>query len=202
MLKVIVTGGIGSGKSTVVNLFKHYDVPIIDTDVIAHQLTQQAPVLSELQAIFGNTIINQQGQLDRKELRHIVFNDLSMKQKLENVLHPLIHQRVLNELSELEKHQHPYCLIIIPLFAESKQQYPHDQVLVIDASENTQVSRVSQRDGQPAEQIQKIIQSQSSREQRLQLADDVINNDTGKDELPSKVLELHQQYLALATSNQ
>lgn len=197
MLKIIVTGGIGSGKSAVTKLFRQYNVPVIDTDVIARELSEQTPVLQELVTQFGADILDPAGKLNRRTLREQIFNDANARHQLEAILHPRIHQQVLQELELLEARA-AYGLIVIPLFVESQQDYPHDRVLVIDASEQTQLERIRQRDLQSDEQIRQILAAQASREQRLAVADDIIENNADLDILASQVQALHQHYLALA----
>lgn len=197
MLKIIVTGGIGSGKSAVTKLFRQYNVPVIDTDVIARELSEQTPVLQELVTQFGADILDPTGKLNRRALREQIFNDANARHQLEAILHPRIHQQVLQELELLEARA-AYGLIVIPLFVESQQDYPHDRVLVIDASEQTQLERIRQRDLQSDEQIRQILAAQASREQRLAVADDIIENNADLDILASQVQALHQHYLALA----
>jgi dephospho-CoA kinase len=200
MLIIVITGGIGSGKSTAVDMFRQYNVPIIDTDVIARQLVNSDPeILKNITEEFGQDILNNQQELDREKLREIVFNDEHQRQKLQNILHPKIHQQVLEELDSISS---DYCILVIPLLAETQaeagQRYPYDRVLLIDADEATQLERAAKRDASSKALIQKIIAAQASREKRRALADDVIDNNGTLDELQQQVDALHRHYSRLA----
>jgi dephospho-CoA kinase len=200
MYIVAITGGIGSGKSTAVDMFRQYHVPVIDTDVIARQLVDSDPeVLKKISDEFGQDILNNQQELDREKLREIVFNDEHQRQKLQNILHPRIHQQVLEELDSMTS---DYCILVIPLLAESQeksgQRYPYDRVLLVDADEATQLERAAKRDTSSKAQIQKIMAAQASREKRRAIADDIIDNNGTLSELQSQVTALHEKYSHLA----
>jgi dephospho-CoA kinase len=196
MLVIAVTGGIGSGKSTAVDMFKQYGVPVIDTDVIARQLVDSDPgVLSAITKEFGNEILNDKQELDRTRLRHIVFNQQHKREVLQNILHPLIHAQVLKDLKLIDA---DYCILVIPLLAESKHAYPYDRVLLIDTDETIQLERTSKRDNSSKALIEKIMSAQASRELRRSLADDIIDNNGTIEELQSQVDTLHEEYLKLA----
>ena len=196
MLVIAVTGGIGAGKSTAVDMFKQYGVPVIDTDIIARQLVNSDPgVLSAIVKQFGNDILNGKLELDRSKLRKIVFNDEHKREILQNILHPLIHAQVLKELEVIHS---DYCIIVIPLLTESRHSYPYDRVLLIDADESIQVERATKRDNNSAVLVEKIMSAQASREQRRALADDIIDNNGTLDELQSQVSALHERYRKLA----
>jgi dephospho-CoA kinase len=198
MLVVGLTGGIGSGKTTVAQAFARLDVPLIDTDVIARELV--APGLPALKAIvshFGNSVLTRDGELDRPKLREIVFSSAEQRAELERILHPRIREVVQSRLAELDV---PYCLIIIPLLSETGG-YPFlDRVLLVDAAEETQIARTMARDGLERQQVEQILASQSSREQRRAIADDIIDNNGDSASIQQQVEALHQHYLRLAES--
>ncbi len=196
MLKVGLTGGIGSGKSTAARRFEELGVPIVDADVIARNVVEPGkPALEEVIAAFGKKVVNSDGELDRIELRKIVFENIEHKALLESILHPRIYDEILRQLDHLSA---PYCIVVIPLLAESKRIYPLDRVLVIDLPHTLQLERTSARDQQSKEKINKIIQSQSSRDKRLSLADDIIENSSAVESLHEKIDLLHQKYTELA----
>ena len=196
MLKVGLTGGIGSGKSTAAQRFEELGVPIVDADVIARNVVEPGkPALKEVIAAFGEKVVNSDGELDRTELRKIVFENREYKALLESILHPRIYDEILRQLDHLSA---PYCIVVIPLLAESKRIYPLDRVLVIDLPHALQLERTSARDQQSEEKIDKIIQSQSSRKKRLSLADDIVENSGTVELLYERIDLLHQKYTELA----
>lgn len=196
MLVIAVTGGIGSGKTTVAELFKAKGIPVIDTDVIARQLVKAgSPLLQKIITAFGTEYLDANGQLRRKELGKTVFTDAAARNRLEALLHPPIHEEVTRQLQELRS---PYCLILIPLLARSTHHYPYDRVLVIDIPATTQIQRTMRRDQQDPDFVRQIIATQPTREELLELADDVLDNSGDLTSLTAAVEELHQRYLALA----
>ena len=195
MYVIAVTGGIASGKSTVVDLFRHKGVPVIDTDVIAREIVQRKDVLKQLCEAFGHAILNQDGTLNRAHLRQIAFSNEANRIQLGEILHPLIFEHASAQLASLNA---PYCLLVIPLLFESHHPYPYDRVLVVDVDEEIQRQRASQRDQSDQESIQKIINAQASRQQRLSIADDIIDNNGKIENLMSQVDALHNKYLDLA----
>lgn len=197
MLIVAVTGGIGSGKSTTVELFKKHNIPVIDTDLIARELVNPGcPALAEIASTFGHEFINNDGTLNRRKLRNHIFADKNEREKLESILHPLIHQRVLDEIKNLDA---PYCLLVIPLLAETRNQYPYNRVLVIDVERHTQLNRTMTRDNLDEATVNNILGAQISREQRLAIATDIIDNTGDLEQLTKQVNMLHEKYMALAT---
>jgi len=198
MLVVALTGGIGSGKSTVADRFADLGVPVIDADRISHELT--APNGIALEAIFhafGPAVRKPDGGLDRAALREIVFSDPAARRRLEDILHPLIRGRMLERLSSIEA---PYAVLVIPLLFETGQADLADRVLVVDLPEEDQISRTQQRDGLDGEEIRRILSSQVTRSQRLERAEDVIDNSGALSALTQQVVRLHRRYLALAQS--
>lgn len=195
--RIGLTGGIGSGKTTVAQLFSALRVPIIDADEIARHLTSDdLNVLAAIAAHFGPNILNPQGQLDRHRLREVIFQNLQEKHWLEAILHPLIFQEIKLKIAQLNA---PYVIVVIPLLAETQSLSLVQRVLVVDSPEDLQIKRVTQRDGANAEMIARIIEQQASRSERLKLADDVISNDGSLTALQEAVQHLHQQYLQLAS---
>lgn len=197
MLVVGLTGGIGSGKSTVSGFFSILDVPVIDTDVIAHQLVAPGqPALNQIADAFGPQLLDPSGQLDRKQLRALVFADEEKRQQLENILHPLIKAEVQRQIAQLN---HPYCVVVVPLLVEKQWHHVVDRILVVDVPAELQRSRTQQRDALSDAQITAIIASQATREERLAAADDVIYNDDSLENVRAKVQALHLKYLELAS---
>jgi len=197
MLVIAVTGGIGSGKSTVAGLFKEKGIPVIDTDQIALELVQPgSPLLQQIISEFGQEYLDNSGQLLRKKLGKLIFADETARIKLENIMHPAIHKEVLNQLHRL---QTPYCLILIPLLARSKQTYPYDRILLIDVPEQIQIRRTAQRDKQSPDFIKAIVATQPSRHELKKLANDTLDNSGDLNALAEAVDKLHELYLALSS---
>ncbi len=196
MLKIGLTGGIGSGKTTVARLFREHGVPTVDTDRIARQLVRPGqPALEALIDEFGPGILTPAGTLDRARLRAQVFADPEKKARLEAILHPAI-------FAEMERHvarlQAPYCLIAIPLLVETGARHRVDRVLVVDCPESLQIARLRRREGLDEELIRRIIASQATREERLAIADEVVTNDRDLTALARQVAELHRFYRRLS----
>ena len=189
-----LTGGIGSGKSTVSTLFAGYGAGIIDTDVISHSLTQPGGcAIDPLVAAFGSTCLGGFGALDRAKMRALIFSDASAKQRLEQILHPLIFEQAQAQLQLLQ--DKPYILVVVPLLAESRNfRQLVRRVLVVDCSENVQITRVMARSQLGEAEVRAIIAGQTPRIKRLQLADDVICNDAGLDNLAAQIAVLHECY--------
>ncbi|MDH3870860.1 MAG: dephospho-CoA kinase [Gammaproteobacteria bacterium] len=195
-LVVGLTGGIGSGKSTVADLFKTLGVPVIDADEIAHALVEPGhPALQEIITTFGEHCIDANGQLDRGWLRERVFTDAGLRHRLEAILHPKIRMKISELIKTVAK---PYCLVVIPLLLETGQMDLVDRVLVVDCTPDRQVERAAARDGRAREEILAIMGVQATRESRLGIADDVISNDSTLDELHTRVKSQHKKYLEIA----
>ena len=191
-----LTGGIGSGKSTVSDLFAALGVDIIDTDEISRALTSSGqPALDTIQERFGPDLVAADGALDRVRMRTLAFSDASARQALQDILHPLIREEVQNRLSSTKG---AYSIVVVPLLVESRGYKFADRILVVDCPEEQQVERVIQRSGLTKDQVMAIMRTQSSRDERLAAADDVIVNDAGIAELHEKVAQLHEMYLTLA----
>ncbi|MCI0401841.1 MAG: dephospho-CoA kinase [Gammaproteobacteria bacterium] len=188
-----LTGGIGSGKTTVCELFSRLGVPVIDTDAIARDLVaRDKPVLHAIVEAFGPDVVDAEGHLRRDHLRSLVFKDPTLRLRLESILHPPIYDELDNELRLLKA---PYCVACIPLLLETGATKRVDRILVVDAPEALQIERVKTRDGTDQEDIQLIMNAQVPREARLAVADDVIVNDADLGKLQEQVKTLHHSYL-------
>jgi dephospho-CoA kinase len=196
MLIVGLTGGIGSGKTAVSDRFAHHNVPIIDTDLLARELVEPGqPALAEIAVTFGSDCLDEVGGLDRARLRERIFADAEGRKRLEAILHPRIRALARQRIANLTR---PYCLLVIPLLAETGMTDLIDRVLVVDASEVEQLRRVMVRDQTDEEQARRILAAQASREQRLALANEVVENSGDFADLDRQVAALHQHYLTLA----
>jgi len=192
-----LTGGIGSGKTTVANLFATHGIAIIDTDAIAHSIT--APGGAAMPAIrrdFGDAFVAPDGSLDRTRMREAVFSDNAAKARLEAITHPLIRTECERAAAEAEG---PYLIFVVPLLVESGTWRERVQrILVVDCTEETQIARVMSRNRFTREQVQAIMARQASRAQRLAAADDIIDNDAQQAPLAPQVDRLHAAYLQFA----
>ena len=193
---VALTGGIGSGKTSASNRFGELGADVIDTDEIARALTAAGqPAVTQIANRFGPDLANSDGSLNRARMREIAFQDEQARLQLEHILHPLIGAEVRRRLSDSPG---PYALVVIPLLTETRGHEYANRIVVVDCSEEKQISRVAQRSNLPRDQVLAIMATQASREERLAIADDVIDNDTSPDALQSQVDALHQKYLQLA----
>lgn len=191
-----LTGGIGSGKSTVSGMFEELGVNIIDADVITHELQAIGqPAYIEIVKQFDTEVIGGDRELNRSYLRKLIFTDPELKTKLENIVHPLVHSEINRRIMA---NNHPYSMVSIPLLSEHTAGYNFDRILVVDIPEDLQISRASSRDGTSRDEIAKILDAQLSRQRRLTMADDVIVNDGTKADLLMQVENLHGKYLQLA----
>jgi dephospho-CoA kinase len=194
--RVAITGGIGSGKSTVAEQFAALGARVSDADAISHQLTGPGgEALAAIEAAFGSAVIDQHGALDRARLRARVFSDPNARRTLEAILHPMIRARMLAETQSI---QEPYALLVIPLLFETGQHALVDRVLVVDVPESVQVARVQARSRLPEPEIARIMASQIDRTQRCAKADDLIDNSGTLNQLRPRIEQLHQRYLELA----
>lgn len=199
MFVVGVTGGIGSGKTTVTNLFQEHGITIVDADVIArHIMDTGSPALAAVEQRFGTEALNDNGSLNRVWLRERIFNHPEDKQWLNALTHPLIRERLLRELKTARS---PYVILSAPLLVENRLTQLCDRVLVVDASEATQVARTLRRDDVSEAQVLAIIEAQATRQQRFDAADNIINNDGDRSLLATEVERLHEIYLGLADTN-
>ncbi|ATG16623.1 TPA: dephospho-CoA kinase [Providencia alcalifaciens] len=197
---VALTGGIGSGKTTVANEFAKLGVPLVDADVIARQVVEpNTPAIMSIAQHFGQNVINHDGSLNRGYLRTVVFSKPEEKMWLNALLHPLIQQETQKQLQQAN---YPYVLWVVPLLVENKITHLADRVLVVDVTREEQIERTIQRDNADREHVIHILDAQASREERLSYADDIITNHTNDADIPNKVVELHKQYLALAAQKE
>ncbi len=197
MFKVGLTGGIGSGKTTVADCFARLGVPVVDTDVIARDLTAPGgAALPQIRAVFGDAVMRADGTLDRAALRRRVFADPAARRELEAILHPRIREVVEARLATLDA---PYALIVIPLLVETGgYRGLLDRVLVVDCPEEMQIARVISRSGLTHDEVAAILAAQAGRAARLAAADDVIVNTATPEILRGEVAALHEHYLALS----
>ena len=198
MLKIGLTGGIGSGKTTVCRLFASYGIPIIDADEIAHDLVKPGmPALQAIETAFGAEYIQADGTLNRSKVRDIIFTDDCAKRRLEAILHPLVYSTIQDRLLQL---QVPYCIICVPLLFETNMAHIVDRVLVVDCPVTQQVERVKKRENMAVEKIQAIVGSQISREMRIAKADNLISNAGLETDLTKQVGALHDLFISLSTT--
>lgn len=196
MLVVALTGGIGSGKSAVSRHLESLGVPVIDADRLAHQMVEpNSPALMEIQAVFGDHLVDTMGKLDRAALKKIVFDNPSERKRLEAILHPRIKQAME---AWLKAQSGPYAVLVIPLLFETGQMTLADRVLVVDSDESLQIKRVSERDGLSREQITQILNAQVDRQVRLGHADDIIENNGSLEELIQATNRQHESYLEIS----
>ena len=194
-----LTGGIGSGKTTVTDCFEKLGAGIIDADDVSRSLTADGqPTIETLAKTFGDDILKKPGVLNRDKLREMVFNNKSNKIKLEAILHPLIRAKMKILADELKK---PYLIFSIPLLIEGNQQSSFDRIVVINAPKELRIKWVNKRSGLSDTQIRKIMDAQISTSKRLESADDVINNDDTLEHVYRQVEKLHQRYLSLSSAH-
>jgi dephospho-CoA kinase len=188
-----LTGGVGSGKSTVADAFSALGVPVIDADQLAReQVAPGQPALDEIVAGFGSDILTANGNLDRDTMRQRIYSDPVQKSRLESILHPRIRKRIRTLLAGIKA---PYTIVVIPLLLETNQTDLVDRILVIDIPEKEQLKRVAARDGLSDNAVMAIMNAQADRKTRLEVADDVIVNDQDISALTKHVQELHEHYM-------
>jgi dephospho-CoA kinase len=197
-LRIGLTGGIASGKSTVADMFAELGVPVIDTDVIARDVVRPGePALEEIREAFGDGVIAADGTLDRPAMRAIVFGDDAARRRLEAILHPRIGEATRKQADAAGG---DYQVIVVPLLVGSALRAFVDRVLVVDCDEETQVSRLLARDAESEDRARRMLAAQSSRDERLAIADDIVTNDGDIDETREQVLALHRRYLQAAAA--
>ena len=195
MLKIGVTGGIGCGKSAVTDYLSGKGIVIADADQAAKVIVEPGqPALKTIVNHFGSQILLDDGTLNRRALRDIIFNDPEQRRWLEQLTHPLIIERLRQELAAA---QSPYVILVAPLLLEANLKGIVDRVLVIDIDPEQQIARTMARDGVSRTQVENILQAQASRAQRLSIADDIIDNSGSLDALHQQLDALHQRYLAM-----
>lgn len=193
MLKIGLTGGIGSGKSAASAHFAKLGAEVIDTDLLSRELVEPGqPPLAEIVDAFGERMLDGDGRLNRSRLRERIFADPVARRTLEEILHPRIREAMM---ARAQRSSAPYVIFVIPLLFETGQQSLVDRVLLVDVPEALQRARVGARDGLDDARIDRILQAQTDRETRLRGADDVICNDGTLDELRAAVEKLHLEYM-------
>ena len=191
-----ISGGIGSGKTTVTDLFVKLGIDVIDADVIAREVVEPGtPALKAIFDKFGESVLDESGRLNRAKLRTLVFEDVEIKNWLNQLLHPAIRHQMLLQTQQAKS---AYCLLSVPLLVESKIYSLVDRVVIVDVDEQTQLQRTLLRDKTNEQQIRAIMSAQATRQQRLAVADDVIDNNGNSEDLVEKVAQLHKHYLQLA----
>lgn len=195
MLVVGLTGGIGCGKSVVAGIFEQdFNVPVIDADVIARQLTETEEVLEQLHETFGDAYFDSRRTLLRDRLRQAVFADADLRRTLEGLLHPLVYREIRGQLLQLDA---VYCILVVPLLLETEGTGLTDRILVIDCTVEQQVERVMARDHCSRAHVDAIISAQLDRDTRLKQADDILDNCSSLKSLRKKVAILHDKYSTL-----
>lgn len=190
-----ITGGIGSGKTAATDYFAAQGIEIVDADVVARTAVEpQSNALNLIAQRYGDTILNSNGSLNRRQLRSIIFDDTNERQWLEALLHPLINQAIV---TQLQTAQSPYAILVSPLLLESTQHQLVDRILVVDVHPDTQITRATARDNMTTAKAQQIIATQISRAERQQKADDLVNNEGSLAQLHNQLAQLHQRYLTL-----
>lgn len=191
-----LTGGIGSGKSAASQWFEQHGIVVVDADVVAREIVEVGqPALLQIQQAFGDWVLKEDGTLNRRALREHIFQSNDARRILESITHPAIRQSIIQQLQDA---QSPYVILVSPLLFETNQHELTDHTLLIDASIELQIQRAAQRDGQNIEQIHRIIATQMPREQKQQLADDIVLNDGHLEHLYAHLQPLHEQYLQRA----
>jgi dephospho-CoA kinase len=199
-----LTGGIGSGKSAAADRFAARGAAVVDTDVIARELTAPGGAgIAPLHAAFGAELLTSDGALDRTQMRRIAFADPSARARLEAILHPLIRAECEMRIRRLASADFPYVLLVVPLLVESGNYRERvNRVCVVDCPEEIQVARVTARSGLSPAEVQSIIAAQASRAQRLAVADDIIDNAAGLPALDARIAMLHAKYREMAKNRQ
>jgi dephospho-CoA kinase len=195
MLTIALTGGIGCGKSEATKIFSSLGVPIVDLDVISHQLTaEKQPLLNQIAAAFGQEFITASDALDRTKMRQLVFANEKARKQLNEILHPAIYKEAIKQLHQYS--DQPYTVLAIPLLEEGSIYAPAiDRVLVVDCEPEKQIERVKQRSNLTEAEIKQIIGAQMPRKSRIKMADDLIENNDSIEDLRHKIENLHQKYI-------
>ena len=196
-IKIGLTGGIASGKTTVSDFFKQFGTKVIDADVITHQVTKpDGTAFQEIISSFGSSVLDENGLIDRKKMRKIIFDDASKKEMLERIIHPKVREEMYNLASQSNDH---YLIVSVPLLVETGMNEMMDRTLVVDCSEETQIERLMHRDKITLGEAKSILRNQTNRSTRLKAADDLIVNEKNVtlNELEKEVLELNKRYSKL-----
>lgn len=196
---VALTGGIASGKTAASDRFRELGVEVFDADIIARELTAPgSQTMAKIATVFGKDLIDDAGKLKRKQLRRLIFSDPNAKSDLERILHP----EIFEQLKERASHAvGAYCIVVIPLLAETGRPDFIDRVLLVDSDTQSQIRRLTQRDGVSLVEAQQSLNAQANRKARLEIADDVLANDSSLEALREKVDAMHQEYCRLAKTH-
>ncbi|MFM1989177.1 MAG: dephospho-CoA kinase [Pseudomonadota bacterium] len=199
-----LTGGIGSGKSTVADRLVAKGAALVDTDAIAHRLTEPGgDAIAPIRAAFGDGVIAADGRMDRAAMRAIAFSDPTARKRLEGILHPMIRARTQAGIDDAIRAGAPYVIVAVPLLVESGDwRGRYDRVLVVDCPPEVQVARVMTRSGLARAQVEAILAAQATRAQRLAAADDVVDNSGTPDALAARLEALHATYAGLSRSDE
>lgn len=196
-IKIGLTGGIASGKTTVSDFFKQFGTKVIDADVISHQVTKpDGTAFQEIISSFGSSVLDENGLIDRKKMRKIIFDDANKKEMLERIIHPKVREEMFNLASQSNDH---YLIVSVPLLVETGMNEMMDRTLVVDCSEETQIERLMHRDKITLGEAKSILRNQTNRSTRLKASDDLIVNEKNVtlNELEKEVLELNKRYSKL-----
>ena len=196
-IKIGLTGGVASGKTTVSNFFKQFGIEVIDADVISHQVTKpDGTAFQEIISSFGSSVLDENGLIDRKKMRKIIFDNVSKKEMLERIIHPKVREEMFNLASQSNDH---YLIVSVPLLVETGMNQMMDRTLVVDCSEETQIERLIHRDKITLGEAKSILRNQTNRSTRLKAADDLIVNEKNVtlNEIEKEVLELNKRYSKL-----
>ena len=190
-----LTGGIGSGKSAAANFFMDLGIDIIDADLVAkNALKKNSKGYNLFIEKFGNKYLDNKKNINRELLRKDIFSNQINKDILENIVHPIVYDEILDFIANK---QSPYCVVMVPLIFETNSSKNYDRILLIDCDTETQIARSSKRDNQSSKDINKIISKQATRDERLSIADDIILNTSSLKDLYNNVLKIHIKYLEL-----
>lgn len=196
MLRIGLTGGIGSGKSTAAKYFAKLKVPVVDADQIVHELLKpNTKIYKKIIAHWGKSFLTKSKTLDRSKIRQLIFQSKKERIWLENLIHPYVRRKMAQRVTLLKA---PYCIMVIPLLLETKFPPRVDRILAIDCPKKLQINRIRQRNSHTIKQIKAMIASQLSRNRRLQQADDAILNTKTLGNLKKAIIKLHNYYLSLA----
>lgn len=198
MLRIGLTGGIGSGKTMVANAFASHGAPVIDADLIAHELVEPGlPALKSIVSAFGDNILDKRDRLKRDKLRQLILVDEGKREQLESILHPAICNEIEDRINKIHA---TYCILVIPLLIETRLTDMVDRILIVDVDKNTQIERVKNRDKLSEDEILSIIGIQCTREERLKVADEVITNEGSLEDLALQVSQLHEKFQQLTST--
>ena len=202
MLLIGLTGGIASGKSFVSDCFESHGAPVIDADQLAREVVEPGSEgLATLADHFGASIVDDKGQLKRRALRDIIFASPQEREILDNTLHPLIRRLSEERIEAAARLAYPYLVYAVPLLVETTQQSRFDRIVVVDVPEALQIQRLKMRDGSTSWEAQSILDAQATREERLEVATDVLDNSMSKEDTQAQVLKLHELYTSLQNND-